>query len=182
MKSIRALFAVGSIALACGAAQAADYNSFLDLGLFDDSTSAIGNTFRTLRPADVNSSGKLIAAHSFESVIEFTLSYANDSNGSVTLSNNRNFNLSITDVSLFKVGMPGALVDTDPAADTFAFDGLAAGTYGLHVSGTLSAGFKGGSWGGNLNTQSVPEPQTYGLMLLGLAGLAAVARRRRRAG
>jgi hypothetical protein len=56
---------------------------------------------------------------------------------------------------------------------------LNAGTYTLEIKGTVS-GTGGGSYAGVLNVAAIPEPETIGLMMVGLALLAvAVARKRR---
>jgi hypothetical protein len=58
---------------------------------------------------------------------------------------------------------------------------LGAGMYQLVVSGT---GVTGGSasYGGNIVATPVPEPETYALMMAGLAAVGFVAARRRRQG
>nr|WP_316642965.1 FxDxF family PEP-CTERM protein [uncultured Roseateles sp.] len=53
---------------------------------------------------------------------------------------------------------------------------LAAGTYSIKVTGTsMSAG---SSYTGNVTLAPVPEPETYALMLAGLAAVGFIARRR----
>ncbi|MEC5163365.1 MULTISPECIES: FxDxF family PEP-CTERM protein [unclassified Janthinobacterium] len=60
---------------------------------------------------------------------------------------------------------------------TLSSDMLAAGAYYFQVSGTLlSAG--GAAFGANGYISAVPEPQTYAMLLAGLAGLGLRARRR----
>lgn len=55
---------------------------------------------------------------------------------------------------------------------------LVPGSYSLWVEGTVASG--GGSYGGNLSVSAVPEPETYAMMLVGLALVWRVARRRNR--
>jgi hypothetical protein len=55
---------------------------------------------------------------------------------------------------------------------------LGAGTYTLEITGTVS-GTAGGSYAGVLNVAAIPEPETLGLMLGGLAVLGVLVSRRR---
>ena len=70
--------------------------------------------------------------------------------------------------------------DTNPA-DGFMFTGLSAGSYALTFVG-LTTGSLGGSYGGAILAQTIPEPETYALMLAGLAAEGFVAMRRRERG
>jgi len=54
---------------------------------------------------------------------------------------------------------------------------IAAGTYSLEVIGKVTGNLHG-SYTGTLNVSPVPEPETYGMMLGGLALLGVVARRK----
>lgn len=79
---------------------------------------------------------------------------------------------------------------TTLASDTNGSDGFSllaafpgAGTYQLVVLGQAD-GTVNGAYSGFVLTQiapAVPEPETYALMLLGLGGIAALARRRKAA-
>ena len=89
------------------------------------------------------------------------------------------------DVNFSSVALSGAGysgIDTD-ASDGFRFGGLAAGTYDLAVSGYLDRFQLRGGYTGAVSATSfaapVPEPETYGMALLGLAGVGLVTRRRR---
>jgi PEP-CTERM motif len=89
------------------------------------------------------------------------------------------------DVNFSSVAVSGAGVsgtDTN-AADGFSFSGLAAGNYDLAVSGYLSRGQVFGGYTGAISSTAtiaaaVPEPETYAMLLLGLAGVGFAARRR----
>jgi len=67
--------------------------------------------------------------------------------------------------------------DTMPS-DGFTFGGLSAGSYALTFIGQ-STGTSGGSYGGSIFA-AVPEPETYALMLGGLAAIGFLVNRRRR--
>jgi PEP-CTERM motif len=54
---------------------------------------------------------------------------------------------------------------------------LAANTYTLEIRGDV-VGVAGGSYSGVLNLAPVPEPATYGMLLLGAAAMLLVARRK----
>jgi hypothetical protein len=85
--------------------------------------------------------------------------------------------------------MATALVDLTPGV--FSFSNLDAGTYELNVSGTVTKG-KGfddilplpvgyaGSLTTNAVVTSVPEPDTYAMLLMGLATVGWIARRRKK--
>lgn len=54
---------------------------------------------------------------------------------------------------------------------------LAPGNYVLEVAGTVTGDTRG-NYAGTLNVSPVPEPETYGMMLAGLALVGVVARRK----
>lgn len=69
------------------------------------------------------------------------------------------------------------------AADGFSFSGLSAGSYDLAVSGYLDRGQLLGGYTGAISSSAtvaapVPEPETYAMLMLGLAGVGFAARRR----
>ena len=69
-------------------------------------------------------------------------------------------------------------------ADGFTFLGLAPGAYYMRVSGMAADGKHGGRYHGSIQTiaSPAPEPETYLMMMLGLAGVALAVRRHRKAG
>lgn len=64
--------------------------------------------------------------------------------------------------------------DVDPTVWTFNFSNLAAGNYTLQFN---LAG--GGSYTGSYTITAVPEPETYGMMLMGLGLMGTIAFRRK---
>lgn len=85
------------------------------------------------------------------------------------------FSVVLQDSSFSVIG-----TDTNPA-DGFTFSGLSAGSYSLTFVG-LTTGTLGGSYGGAILAQTIPEPETYALMLAGLAAIGFAALRRRERG
>ncbi len=129
------------------------------------------------------------AGNSFSDVVlgSFTLTQASDVTGSVlaatTVGFGNGLTLPLQSVSFSFAGLNG-LTDLDASASGFHYANLAAGTYQLLASGSLS----GPGFGGiavlstTLNVTAaavVPEPATYALMLAGIAAIGFVARRRR---
>lgn len=56
---------------------------------------------------------------------------------------------------------------------------LAIGSYLLSVVGAVAPNAGVGSYSGNLTVSAVPEPESYATMILGLAGIGWILRRRR---
>ncbi len=89
------------------------------------------------------------------------------------------------DVNLSSVTVSGsgyARSDTSPT-DGFSFSGLSAGSYDLAISGYLDRGQLAGGYIGAISSTAtvaapVPEPETYAMLMLGLAGVGFAARRR----
>jgi len=77
-----------------------------------------------------------------------------------------------------QLNIPESLGSTDALEIFGLLDfGLGAGTYTLHLEGTSSGQ---GAFGGNVAFTAVPEPATWGMMLLGFGAVGLAMRRRRR--
>lgn len=158
-----ALSVFAGLAMACGSAQAITD----DLGLLTNETAYFGNYV-----AD---------AGSFTDYYTFSL-------GAGSLVSGATFEIDIgkwLNVDLSKVSVTGgslgsALTDTSPS-NGFSFTGLQAGNYTLTVAGIVTGAYGGLYLGAIEAKQSVaspaPEPETYALMVLGLAGVAFMVRR-----
>jgi PEP-CTERM motif len=141
-------------------------------------------------------------AGSYLDCYSFSLSSAADSfGGTWELDLSPTLSIDVTGFSLYSGGVnqgatTGSLVSgtnsSSGITNSFSFGALAAGTYTLAVSSTI--GRAGQSWwdvpvgyvGQIVTSRSAPiaspapEPATYAMMLLGLAGVAGVARRRKK--
>lgn len=70
---------------------------------------------------------------------------------------------------------------TAPTTSAFSFSNVAAGTYALTASGTITdlTTKYAGTWiGASYTVTAVPEPETYAMFLAGLGIMGAIARRR----
>lgn len=136
-----------------------------------------GNTFSDVFTFNV--------ANSFDSAASLTSSYLNTA---------LTKDLLITGFSLYKydpasmsilgnaiAGVNNTLPGVHPT-DSWSLSAysLTSGSYALKVDGKVM-GSGGGAFGGDLVVASVPEPETYGMMLAGLGVVGFLARRRKAA-
>lgn len=121
-------------------------------------------------------------------------SLANTSGVTGEFDNSFWLDIDIKSVSLFAGGVLGggnlgSFVKSDDSPAKFSFDALTAGTYTIAVASRVYKDFEwnwnnGVGYTGKFSTTAAsiaspaPEPGTMAMMLLGLAGVGAVARRR----
>jgi hypothetical protein len=123
--------------------------------------------------------GNIVAAGIFQDVYSFTIANPGDLAGSISATNFGPYNIVGLTVTLQDSTF--AVIGTDSSPGMFSFSGLAAGNYALNVLG-YATGTSGGIYGGSIVATTVPEPETYALMLAGLGIVGFVAARRRSQG
>jgi hypothetical protein len=114
----------------------------------------------------------------FQDVFSFTIDNPGEVDGNVVAINFGPYNILGLTVTLQDSTFSVIGSDNTPT-DGFSFTGLAAGSYALNVLG-FATGSDGGFYAGGFIAQTIPEPETYALMLAGVAAVGFVAMRRRR--
>lgn len=152
----------------------------------------------TLGPPGASSFGESFSSGgNYLDCYSFSLSSAADSFGGTVEIDvwGNTLDIDLTSISLFAGGVlggstTGGLLGSDSTPGLFSFGALAAGTYTLAVASTVN--LDDGMWDtpvgyvGLIGTSSnsvaspAPEPETYAMMLAGLVGVIAAARRRRK--
>ena len=148
-----------------GTLPAAQAGFVADLGVLGPTAKTFGNSFRAGEPMVLSDYYSFQIAGS-STVVGGTLSLY--------------LGLIGVDVKSLSVKLKDSAswIPDSTSADGFSFAGLGAGPYDMRLTGGV--GIHGGSYSGAIKTiaSAAPEPETYLMMLLGLAGVGYAARRR----
>lgn len=154
------------------------------------STSSLGN----MGPPDKDNFGRSFnSGGNYLDCYTFSLTAAASSfGGTLEKDFSSKLNIDVLSVSLFSKGVTGgktgAFIMSDNSPGNFDFGSLAAGTYTLAVSSSVTGRYDGWSsvkYTGWLETKAAPiaspapEPESLAMMLAGLVWVGAVVRRRR---
>ena len=138
-------------------------------------------------PSSASYSGAVTGANaSFEDVVTFSVLSIASAGNSVTSSISSgngfaSFATELWDSSGKIMDGSSALLSSAFWISTFSFTPLLSATeYSIHITGTTLADSSFSSYGGSLTVSPVPEPETYAMLLAGLALMGFVARRRSR--
>jgi len=176
MKIAKSMMAAAVFAAASfgASAYAADISQAPEALAVIDNTAFFGDTFTA------NNNANTFADHLTFSVTSMPATF----NAIVaSISGSADTGLDISNLGLYT--STGTLVTSGTlgssgAMDIWTLNGgtLAVGNYYLQVSGSMVSN-TGGSFGGSVMLQPVPEPETYGMMLAGLGVVGLLARRRK---
>ena len=181
-KSIFAAVAMSAL-FAAGSAFAANPQGPGVLVLDGGGNAAFGNTFAVATPSFIDDYFfNVPALNAGDPVVNYQVGATIVKVGKTKLPES---NADITGFTFFKVNADNShTVLSADVADVYHFtdSSLSAGSYGFEITGhTLAVpGASGGSYSGNLNLTltPVPEPETYGMLLVGLGLLGFTARRK----
>lgn len=185
LKSLLTAIVLAAASVSAHAASANLSHAPVDLtqDLLDYSSSDLFGSF-TLAAGQLAGAGN----NFFSDKFNFTLSGSSDFTGLATsLKPSLNSGLTLTGFSLNNasgVVLHGMLDLVNYSAQDQAWvlasnqTPLLAGTYFLQIDGYVASP-AGGSYSGNIAVSAVPEPETYGMYLLGLGVAGLVLRRRK---
>ncbi len=171
-KMLAGLAIVGSMFMAAQAQAVVDISHAPVALEFLDNTTDFGATF-----------GNNQKGNTFADKFTFSVSTGVGAEAYLSsISSSATTGLAITDFSIHAANgglVANGLQEQSGAIDLWSIYGvnLTAGSYYLQVGGYVVSN-AGGSFGANVNLTPVPEPETYAMMLGGLAVLGAMARRR----
>jgi hypothetical protein len=121
----------------------------------------------------------IVPAGTFQDVYAFTIANPGSLSGdAIAINVGNTYNILGLTVTLQDSSFNIIGTDNTPG-NGFTFSSLAAGNYALNVLG-FANGSSGGWYAGGFIAQTVPEPETYAMMLAGLAAVGFIAARRRR--
>lgn len=173
-KSIFAAVALAAGVFASGAASATTFD--LTSVLLASGSTNIGNSFVATSPTSLTA---------FDDTYLFSVPQLNtgDPEGTYTLGiTKRLTNINISDISFFQIvnGQHVAVDSSFGDGQFFPLNDVAAGSYGFEIVGKTKIAGVTGSYGGtmSLTLTPVPEPETYGMLLVGLGLLGFTARRK----
>jgi hypothetical protein len=137
-------------------------------------------------------SGSVLPAGAFNDIFSFVLPSNNGSgydiqNFPISITGTGNFNTLLSSVSLFS-NADGILFNSDdtflqsfavPGGSTasFTWEPSIGGNMYLSVAGVAN-GSLGGAYNGTISVSAVPEPETYAMLMAGLAIIGAIVRRK----
>ncbi len=185
IKSLLLAAVIGGASLVAQTSSAATVTGNFDITMLDDGVGGFsayfGNAFSAAHTGD-----------NFVDQFKFAIGNGFDSSASLTstyLNSTKVKDLDITGFTLNKIDpVTSAILATYNGVNTSAAGshvdtweltkyGLGSGTYVLEVDGKV-VGNGGGVYGSDLTVAAVPEPETYGMLLAGMALLGVVARRK----
>ena len=119
---------------------------------------------------------------SIADAFSFTLDGDNAANAQVSSIMFRNIDIDFTSIYIDVNDAAHRFVQTqfDPKTETWDLASvfLSAGTHTIYVNGNVVGSSHNGSYVGNLNIAAVPEPATWGMMLIGFGAIGWQLRRR----
>lgn len=142
------------------------------------------STLETLSSVDTEFGAACLGSGSFTHYYTFSLASLSGVNGRADEWDLRFLGIS---TALYSIGLSGGslgsawLTDSSPL-NGFTFGNLGAGSYSLRVTGAVdgwSGGYDGTIRAVSTVASAVPEPETYAMLALGLAGVGWVTRRRK---
>jgi hypothetical protein len=124
---------------------------------------------------------KSVTGRNFADQFTFTLTRASDVSFSFSSTKSYNQDLTFSSFGLYSAdsALVKGIINNDGGGNESSLNNklLGAGNYSIRVAGNV-LGTKGGTYSGTLSVSPVPEPESWGMMALGLAGVGALARRK----
>ncbi len=148
------------------------------------SASAVNYDLGTLNPTVTDYSSGFSAKYLTDTELDDTWTFKLETTSKTSFGASQTFTYDpneISDFSIELIGVPGlTYVTTHNPNNTVTVSWLTtlgAGSYAVHVTGTTNVTYT--QYSASVSATPVPEPETYGLMLGGLALVGAIARRKK---